>query len=190
MTSKFNQRWMMAGAIWATAILISFWNFSKIDAVTTMRESSERLRKEYLFQHRNAEKLLQVQNLYQSYYKPVASLKLGFESARGPLHSLAALFGLKNVHIESQMALASHDQIPFSMRMTGDHRKATGFAAALLKYPYISMERSRIKVFNREGIAEIEMELKFQFKIEPPKQMGSGSLQASILQEVQEVQRQ
>lgn len=190
MTSKFNQRWIMAGAIWVTAILISFWNISKIDEVTKIRESNERLRKEYVFQHRNADKLLQIQNLYQSYFKPVASLKLGFESARGPLHALAALFGLKNVQIEYQMALASHDHIPFSMRMTGDHRKAIGFAVALLKYPYISMDRSRIKVFNGKGEAEIEMELKFQFKIEPPKQMGHGSLQASVLLEAQEVQRQ
>jgi hypothetical protein len=190
MISKFHQRWIMAGAIWATAILISFWNFSKMDAVANIRESSQRLQKEHMFQHRNTDKLLQVQNLYQSYYKPVASLKLGFESVRGPLQALAALFELKNVHIESQMALASHDQIPFSMRMTGDHRKAMGFASALLKYPYISMARSRIKVFNSEKMAEIEMELKFQFKILPPQQMGHGSLQASVLQEVQEVQRQ
>jgi hypothetical protein len=190
MTSKFNQRWMMAGAIWAIALLISFWNLSKIDAVAKIRESSERLRKEYVFQHRNADKLLQVQNLYQSFYKPVASVKLGFESERGPLQALAALFGLKNVHIESQMALASHDQIPFFMRMTGDHRKAMGFATALLKYPHISIDHSRVKVFNSEGKAEIEMELKFQFKILPPQQMEHGSLQASVLQQVQEVQRQ
>lgn len=190
MTSKFNQRWIIAGTIWLAALFMTHWNFTKIESVAKVRESNERMRKENLFQHRNADKLVHIQNLYRSYFKPVASVKLGFESVRSPLHALAALFGMENVKIDPQIAQATHEQIPFTMRMTGDYQKAMGFASALMKYPYISIAHSRISVLNPKGKAEIEMELKFQFRIELPDESPSGSLQAFALPSCQGVSRQ
>ena len=106
MNSKLNQRWLIVGAIWLAALVMTSLNFSKIDAVARSRESSERLRKELVFQHRNSAKLHKVSSLYTSHFKPVASVKLGFESVRSSLHALAALLGLENVKIESRMAQA------------------------------------------------------------------------------------
>lgn len=190
MTSRFKQRWFMAGAVWLAAIMISCWNFAKIDSVATVRENSEKLRKEYAFQNRNADKLLRIQKLHRSFYKPVPSLKLGFESIRSPLKALAALFGMKNVLIEHQIARATPEQIPFTMGMRGNYQKAMGFASALLKYPYISIAHSRILVLNETGDAEIELELVFQIKIKPPHTPGQDALQASARPLDQEVLHQ
>jgi Tfp pilus assembly protein PilO len=188
MKSEFNRRWMIAGMIWLTVLGMTFWNGSKIDAVAKARENSERLRKEYLFQHRNAERLLKIQNQYATYFRPVASVKLGFESVRSPLYALAAHLGLKNVRIENQMEQATAEQMPFSVRLIGDYEKSMRFVSALLTQPYLSVKNSRFTVQNERGEAEIEMELYFQFKIQPQNEMGRSSLQASAYSTTQGVQ--
>lgn len=178
MTSKLNQRWLIVGVIWLSAFVMTGLNFSKIDAVARSRESAERLRKELVFQHRNSVKLHKVKSLHVSHFKPVASVKLGFESVRSSLHALAALLGLENVKIESRMAQAMSKQIPFLIRMQGGSNKVMGFVTALATYPYLSVQHSRVVVHNTNSDAEIEIELLFYFTIEPPKDAQTNPLQA------------
>ena len=181
MTSKLNQRWLIVGTIWLSALVMTILNFSEIDAVTQSRESAERLRKELVFQHRNSVKLRKVDSLYTSHFKPVASAKLGFESVRSSLHALAALLDLENVKIESRMAQATSEQIPFLISMQGSSDKAMGFVTALAAYPYLSIQHSRIVVNNSEGAAEIEIELLLNFKLAPPEDAETNPLQASAV---------
>jgi Tfp pilus assembly protein PilO len=181
MTSKMNQRWLIVGTIWFVTLVMTYWNYDMIDGVAAARENSERLRREYAFQHRNADKLHQVQALYASHFKPVASAKLGFESVRSSLHALAALLGLENVKIESQMAQAAETQLPFILRMTGDYQKAMGFVSALLKYPYLSINHSRIMVLSPKADAEIEIVLDFHFEIKSQQDIAHRPLRASAL---------
>ena len=190
MRSKFNQRWLIVGMIWLIALSMTYWNCAQIHAVSMTRENSERLRKEIFFQRRNGEKFLQIQNQYASYFMPVASVKLGFESVRSPLHALAVRLGLRNVGIESHMAQATQEQVPFTVRMSGEYEKAMRFVSALFAYPCISVRHSRITVLNPKGEAEIEMELYFHFKIEPQGHIGQPSLQASALSSDRGVQTQ
>ncbi|MGD8833541.1 MAG: hypothetical protein PVI54_04030 [Desulfobacteraceae bacterium] len=179
MTSKLNQRWLIVGAIWLAVLVMTSLNFSRIDAVARSRESAERLRKELVFQHRNSVKLHKVKSLHLSHFKPVASVKLGFESARSSLHALAALLGMENVKIESGMAQATSEQIPLLIRMRGGSDKAMGFVTALATYPYLSVRHSRIVVQNAQGVAEIDIELLLNFKIEPQQESETTALQAS-----------
>lgn len=181
MRSKLNQRWLIVGTIWLSALVMTFLNFSKIDAVAQSRESAERLRKELVFQQRNSVKLHKVSSLYASHFKSVASMKLGFESVRSSLHALAALLGLENVKIESRMAQATSEQIPFLIRMQGGSDKAMGFVTALVTYPYLSVQHSRIVIHDTEGAAEIEIELLLNFKLVPPEDAEINPLQASAV---------
>lgn len=189
MTSKLNQRWLIVGAVWLAVLVMTCLNFSKIDAVARSRESAERLRKELAFQHRNSVKLHKVNSLYTSHFKPVASVKLGFESARSSLHALATLLGLKNVKIESRIAQVTSEQLPFSIRMQGGSNKAMGFVTALEAYPYLSVQHSRIVVNNTAGDAEIEIELLLNFKIEPQEDAEPDPLQVSAVSSVRGVHR-
>ena len=178
MTSKFKQRWWIAGAIWMVAIIMTFWNFSLIKQVGSIRENSDRLRREFAFQHRNADKLRQIQTLYASHFKSVASIKLGFESVRSSLTALAALLGLSDVKIESQMAQVTDMHLPFKIRMLSNYQQATGFISALLKYPYLSIKHSRIEMVNSIGKTEIELMVDFQFQIETQSSDAPRPLQA------------
>jgi hypothetical protein len=189
MRSKLNQRWLIVGVLWLAALVMTGLNFSQIDAVARSRESAERLRKELAFQHRNNVKLHKVKSLNISHFKPVASVKLGFESVRSSLHALAALLGLENVKIESRMAQATSEQIPFLVRMQGGSDKAMRFVTALVTYSYLSVQHSRIVVHGAEGDAEIEIELLLNFKIEPPEDTGTNTLQASAGSQVQGARR-
>jgi hypothetical protein len=179
MTSKINQRWLIVGVLWLAALVMTGLNFSKIDAVVRSRESAERSRKEQLFQHRNRTKLHKVSGLYQTHFKPVASVELGFESVRSSLHALAALLDLKNVKIESRMAQATPEQLPLLIRMQGGIDKTLGFATALATYPYLSVVHSRIVVQNAQGGAEMEIELLFSFILEAQEDTETDPLQAS-----------
>ncbi len=178
MTSKLNRRWLIIGAVWLAALVMTALNFSKIDAVARSRESAERLRKELLFQHRNGVKLQKVTSMHAAHFKPAASVKLGFESVRSSLHARASMLGLENVKIESRMAQATSEQLPFLIRMQGGSDKAMGFITALVTYPYLSVQHSRIVVHDTQDNAEIEIELLFYFKIEPQEDTGPNSLQA------------
>jgi|GEM_PF-1686516 len=179
MTSKLNQHWLVVGALWLAVIVMTCWNFNTIEAIARSRENGERLRKEVVFQHRNSDKLQQVSKLHAAYFKPVASVKLGFESIRSSMHALAALLGLENVQIESRMVQATTEQLPFIVRMQGGSQSAMGFVTALLSYPYLSVQNSRIVVHNTAGDAEIELELLFYFKTEPREEVAPNPLQAA-----------
>ncbi len=179
MTSKMNQLWLAVGAIWLAVLVMTAWNFNKIDAIAKARENGERQRKEVVFRQRNSDKLQQVSKLHKSQFKPVASAKLGFESIRSALHALAALLGLENVQIESRMAQATTEQVPFVVRMQGGSHRALGFVTALSRYPYLSVQTSRIVVHDAAGDAEIELELVFNFRIETREETAPNSLQAS-----------
>lgn len=190
MTSKLNQRWLIVGALWLAALVMTGLNFSKIDAVARSRESAERLHKELAFEHRNSVKLHNVSSLHISHFKPVASVKLGFEAVRSSMHALAALLGLENVKIDSRVAQATSEQLPFLIRMQGGSDKAMGFVTALAAYPYLSVQHSRIVVHNTEGDAEIEIELLLNFKITPQEDAATSPLQASAVPQVRGAHRQ
>jgi hypothetical protein len=179
MTSKLNQFWLGVGAIWLAVFVMTAWNFNKIDAIAQARENGERQRKEVVFQQRNSEKLLHVSKLQKLQFKPVASTKLGFESIRSALHALAAMLGLENVQIESRMAQATTEQVPFVVRMQGGTHGALGFVTALSRYPYLAVQNSRIVVHNAAGDTEIELELVFNFRIETQEETAPNALQAS-----------
>jgi hypothetical protein len=179
MRSKLNQRWLIAATIWLLALLMTFWNCTEIDAVAKARENGERLHKEVLFQRRHAGKLHQIEDQHASLFKPVASVKLGFESIRSPLLALAALLDLRNVRIESRMDQATSEQMPFTIAMAGDYDKAMQYTDALLAYPYLLVRHCRFTASNPGKQAEIEMEMAFQFRIAPPDEIGHPQLQAS-----------
>jgi hypothetical protein len=52
--------------------------------------------------------------------------------------------------------------------------------AALQSLPYLSMKNSRVVVAYPKSDASIEMELDFQFKIDPAGEFGIRSLQAAV----------
>ena len=179
MRSKLNQRWLIVGTIWMTVFGMTWWNFNTIDAVLRVRENGERLHKELEFQHRYSDTLQKVGELHAAHFKPVASVKLGFESVRSSLQALATLLGLENVHIESRMAQATAEQLPFIVRMQGASGKAMGFVTALVSYPYLSVRHSRITVHRTADDAEVEIELLLNFKIAPQEDTAPNPLQAS-----------
>jgi hypothetical protein len=72
--------------------------------------------------------------------------------------------------------------------MLGDYEKSMRFVSALLTQPYLSVKNARFTVQNKRGETEIEMELYFQFKIQPQNEMGRSSLQASAYSTTQGVQ--
>jgi Tfp pilus assembly protein PilO len=179
MKPTFNHLWVLSGIIWLAALFATYGNHSRIDALATIRENNEQLRKEMLFQHRNDRRLAQIQKTYASYFLPVASIKLGFESVRSQLQALAVQLGLKNLKIECQTAQATEAQVPFSLGMLGDFEKAKRFTSILHRLPHLAIRSSSISVSTPGAEAEIEMELYFQFKIEPEDISGRHPLQAA-----------
>jgi hypothetical protein len=179
MKTKINHLWLSVGIIWLAALFITYGNHGRINALAAIRENNEQLRKEMLFQHRNDQKLAQIQKAHASHYLQVASIKLGLETVRSHLHTLAARLGLKNLKIEYQTAQATESQVPFSLAAAGDFANAKRFLLALRVLPHLAIRHSSITILTPTAEAEIEMELYFQFKIQPENITGSRLLQAA-----------
>jgi Tfp pilus assembly protein PilO len=179
MTSKLNPRWLTAALIWLAASMVSYLNYAQIQEIATIRENNDRLRKEMLFQYRNAAQLDQIQNIQASCSLPVASVKLGFESVRSRLLGLSANLGFSGVTIDSQMEQATESRVPFRLRMQGTFEKTGKWIAALQSIPYLSIKSSRMVVAWPKPDAEIELALDFQFKIDPAQVLEIRSLQAA-----------
>jgi hypothetical protein len=179
MRSKVNHLWLLVGITWLAALFTTYWNYTRINDVATIREHNELLRKEMLFQHRNDRQLAQIQKVQGSFYLPVASLKLGFETVRSQLNTLAARLGIGNLRIDYQTEQATDALIPFNLTMTSDLANAKRFISALHMLPYLSIKHSSITVPTARKQAEIEMELCFQFKIAPEDRTESPPLQAA-----------
>jgi hypothetical protein len=179
MISRFDPRWMAAVLIWLAAIFVSYLNHAQMQEVATMRGRNDRLQKEMLFQHRNAARLDQVQSIQASCYLPVASPKLGFESVRTRLNDLAADLGFYGLKIDSQMEQITESKMPFRLRMQGTFEKTGGCIAALQSIPYLTIKHCRVMLANSKSEARIELEMDFQFKIDPAQGLGIRTLQAA-----------
>lgn len=179
MKTKINHLWLVTGIIWLVAVLLTLLNGSRIDDLGALRERNQQLRKETMFQHRNITRLAQVERTHSLYSHSVASVSLGFESVRSQLQMLAAHLGLKNLRIECQTGQATEAQLPLSLTMHGDFAAARNFVSALQGLPYLVIRRSGIAVSDSGKKAEIEMELYFQFRIEPEDIGERNPLQAS-----------
>jgi Tfp pilus assembly protein PilO len=179
MTSRLNPRWSAATLIWLTVLFVSYLNLAQIQKIATIREENDRLRKEMLFQHHHAVQLDRIQSIRASYYLPVASAKLGFESVRSRLYGLAAHLGLSNIKIDAQMAQATEGRVPLRLNMAGTFQKAANFIAALQSLPYLALKKSRVVVAYPEPDAQIELEFDFQFTIDPARELEIRALQAA-----------
>jgi len=179
MKIKINHLWLSVGIIWLAALFTTYGNHGRIDALSAIRENNEQLRKEMLFQHRNDHKLAQIQKAHASHYLPVASIKLGLETVRSHLHALAARLDLKNLKIEYQTAQATESQVPLSLSMTGDFANIKRFILALRALPHLALKHSSITLSTPKAEAGIEMELYFNFTIQPEHIPGSRLLQAA-----------
>lgn len=179
MKLKSNHLWLLAGIIWLAALIMTYGNHDQIDAVSAMREKNEQLRKEMLFQRRNDKLLNRIQEAHASHYMPVASVKLGFETVRSQLHALAMQLGLKDLKIECQTSQIMDTQLPLHLQMMGDIEMARGFILALHAFPHLAVRHASITVLAQKTEAEIEMELNYQFKIDPAGKTGIHRLQAA-----------
>lgn len=177
MRTALKIRWLFVGCIWLATLVLTYWNSIKIDDIASMRESNERLRKEMLFQRRNADELMQVGASHQALYMPVESLALGIVSIKSHLHSLSAAFDLAQVQVKNDITQATEEHIPLNFSARGSFDKAVAFLTVLQKYPYLPVIRTDIKVVNEQGDIEMTVALDFRYSIGPSPQTHTDPLQ-------------
>lgn len=151
-----------------------------------MRRENDRMREEILFQQRNAVQLDRAKNVQAACRLPVASVKLGFETVRSRLQVLSGNLGFNGVRIDGQMEQATENRVPFQLKMQGTLEKIRVWMAALKALPYLTIKSCRVVVAYPKSDASIEMELDFQFEIDPAGEFEIRSLQAAAHPQGQE----
>lgn len=181
MMPRLNAYWLTAAGLWALAIGLTFWNLATMEAVATARDQGERLRDELLFQRRNAARLEDARLKAATFTLPVDSAQLGFLTAQGRLEALGAVFGLEKFNVVPQVGQAAPDQWLLTVSFEGPLEGAARFLEALTAYPYLSVQRTRVKVDRDRPWSFTELHLVFQFRIRPPGETAGAALQTTRL---------
>lgn len=179
MISSIKIRWLLVGCVWMAALGLTYWNNVKIDRITAIRETNERLKREVFFEHRNAEKLRRATLTHQSMFLPVASVTLGLVEVKSHLHSLAGAFDLDQIFIKDEMTRAEDGRVPLVLDARGSFQKAVTFLTVLDKYPYLPVTRTQIKAIIENGVIDMSVVLFFQYSLETPDQIKARQLRVN-----------
>lgn len=173
--------WIIIGIIWLTAMGLTHWNGIKIDTITTLRDTNEQLRGELHFGRRNAARLTQVVHTHESFYFPVASVALGLVETKSLLHSLAAVFDLKQTNIKDELNQAADNSVPITISAQGSIDKILTFLTTLQKYPHLPVVQTHIRRVDESDRVEATISLVFQFTTTATEQLADNPLQVNNL---------
>lgn len=179
MNNPFKIKWLIVGCIWSTALILTYWNLSKIDAVIFIREKAEQIRREIIFKSQRSKHLEEIRKSHETLFYPVSSVALGIIFVDRHVRALASDNDLYNVDIRSQINPAADDQLSCQLSIEGTLEQVFQFLLELSKYPYLSIKHLGIQVSPLDAETKTELEFSFQYRILPHVEKEEPVLQVS-----------
>ena len=179
MNNPFKVRWVIVICIWSITLGLTYWNLSKIDAMTFTREQAEQVRKEIAFKSQRADVLIKIRKSHETLFYPVPSVALGIIAADRQMKEMASDNGFKNVGLRSQKDPTEEDQLSCELSIYGTLEQLFQFMLQISKYPYMQIRHLKMQISPFDANVKTELKLAFRYRILPSVETGNSGLQVS-----------
>jgi Tfp pilus assembly protein PilO len=179
MNNPFKVRWVIVICIWSMVLGLTYWNLSKIDAVTFTREQTEQIRREIAFKSQHAESFKKIRKSHEAFFYPVSSVALGIIAADRQMREMASDNGLENVDLHSQKDPTTEDQLSCELSIQGTLEQVFQLMLQISKYPYLQIRHFNVQISPFDANTKAELKFAFQYRILPSVETGASVLQVS-----------
>jgi len=179
MNNPFKVRWVIVIGIWSMAMGLTYWNLSKINAMTFAREQAEQVRREIAFKSQRADVLKKIRQSHQALFYPVSSVALGVIAVDRQMRAMASDKGLENVEMRSQKDTTAEDQLSCELSIQGTLEQVFQFMLAVSKYPYMQIRHLNMQIPPLDAKAKVELKFAIQYRILPSVETEKPLLQVS-----------
>jgi len=166
MKANLTTRWIIIGLIWTCALILTYWNITKISLTLAEMEKEEIFRQDDLFWKYNSENIAIVLEKRDSFVLPIESIKFGLLSVENSLISLASKYKFNAVQVESVPGQTGDSSIMLSLYFEGPFEGILSWLETLQnELPYLPVRRLKITTDPFSKQAKFQLQLYFRYNI-------------------------
>ena len=166
MSDRLKTRWGVIGIVWTAALIMTYWNFIKIETIEKAREKKEIYLMDERFWHRNASNISQIMEKRTALIQEVESLKLGVFEFEDNLKNLARKLGLRTVKLVSQAHSDQDGVLPVQISFQSNFSQATQWLDRVkLELPYAQIESIKIVADKPANQAEFVVSIYYRYNL-------------------------
>jgi len=151
--------WVPVGLFWATVVVLTLWNFQKVDSILSAQAQARILQTELTFQRQNSHKLDRLCDDHSKLILPVDSIHLGVLYVKSVFSDLCNSFELSGTKMTVAPIQKESELILLNLAFTGSFEKIMNFLSALDDHRYLQDKQLVIKSDPVNGEAHCELSL-------------------------------
>jgi hypothetical protein len=157
--------WVPVGLVWATVVILTLWNFQKIDSILAAQAQARILQTEYTFQKQNSHKLDRVWDDHSKLILPVDSIHLGVLYVKSVFSDLCNALELSGMKMTVAPIQKESESILLNLAFTGSFETIMRFLSALDAHRYLQDRQLVIKSDPVKGETYCELSLSLRCKV-------------------------
>jgi hypothetical protein len=157
--------WVPVGLLWATVIVLTLWNFQKVDSILTAQAQARIMQTELTFQSQNSYKLQRLCDDHSKLILPVDSIHLGVLYVKSVFSDLCSALELSGMKMTVAPIQKESELILLNLAFTGPFEKIMNFLSALDDHLYLQDKQLVIKSDPVNGETHCELSLSLRCKV-------------------------
>jgi hypothetical protein len=157
--------WVPVGLLWATVVVLTLWNFQKVDSILSAQAQARILQTELTFQRQNSHKLDRLCDDHSKLILPVDSIHLGVLYVKSVFSDLCNAFELSGTKMTVAPIQKESELILLNLAFTGSFEKIMNFLSSLDDHRYLQDKQLVIKSDPVNGEAHCELSLSLMCKV-------------------------
>jgi hypothetical protein len=163
---KFKKRWVILSIVWAVALMLTYWNVGKIDAIVRDIKVNEIFRQDKRFWEYNSKNISSILKKKKLLSQPVESLKIGLLSVENELKILAAKYNLSTLKLKSYSNKAARGKVPLEIFFMGTFDAALKWLRDVQNnYTYLPVRKVEISIDRAAGRVQFKVALNYRYEL-------------------------
>ena len=175
MKDQIQNRWIVAGILWAGVLCLVYWNGSLMADIRRNQENAlyaqadNRFLTDSRFLESNAEKISDIIKKKEAFHQPIISLKLGLLSVEDRFNTLTASYNLSDVKINISVDQPGNDSAPIQLSFKGSVENTIRCLDILQKdSPYFLIDKAILKMDKTKHEIDFSISLTYMYQLVSP----------------------
>jgi hypothetical protein len=157
--------WVPVGLIWAMVVVLTLWNFQKVESILSAQAQARIQQTELTFQSQNSHKLDRLCDDHSKLILPVDSIHLGVLYVKSVFSDLCNALELSGMKMTVAPIQKESELILLNLAFTGPFEKIMNFLSALDDHLYLQDKQLVIKSDPVNGETHCELSLSLRCKV-------------------------
>ena len=157
--------WVPVGLLWAMVVVLTLWNFQKVDSILAAQAQARIQQTELTFQRQNSHKLERLGEDHSKLILPVDSIHLGVLYVKSVFSDLCNALELSGMKMTVAPIQKESEPVLLNLAFTGSFEKIMNFLSALDDYRYLQDKQLLIKPDPVNGETHCELSLSLRCKV-------------------------